>query len=355
MFPKTLDRRINRLFTFHLLFVFTLIGTAAIGLSFSLKALFEPFRSCPVLNIGFILFWFYAVVSACQLCLGLSTLSALGVRSWKSRHSATKSNPNNPGHLVDVKSLFVGRSRHMIGKSFQNNSQLQASYERVSRTCCCVNTGKCSDQTGWLQSITVLATALILGHMTTFIWSCSLQQELVGNRSTFPSRIMNLFIEAKVQSLEPQKTGSMSAAECWVRVQHELECCGPTNYTDWLVYNSTSQYDKLEDLPKSCFCSHQPVVCNQSNVIQVVDRYLYTDGCTHFLTLRMQRHSIALIIIAPFCTILLFITFLSDLIYTLRTAYMIVIYTENSACCVDAVKSEADDEDDATNSDSSFS
>ncbi|KAF6774106.1 hypothetical protein AHF37_05904 [Paragonimus kellicotti] len=268
MFPKTLDRRINRLFTFHLLFVLTLIGTASIGLSFSLRALFEPFRSCPVLNIGFVLFWFYAVVSTCQLCLGFSTLSALGVRSWKSHHSTTKSNLNDSGHLVGANSFFVGRSRYMIREGFQNNLPLEVSYERVSQTCCCVNTGKCSDHTGWLQSIAVLATALILGHMTTFIWSCSLQQELNGNRSTFPSRIMNLFIEAKVQSLDPQRTGSMSAAECWGRVQQELECCGPTNYTDWLVYNSTSQYDRLEYLPKSCFCSHQPLVCKQLNVIQ---------------------------------------------------------------------------------------
>ncbi|KAF8567364.1 hypothetical protein P879_09158 [Paragonimus westermani] len=191
--------------------------------------------------------------------------------------------------------------------------------------------------------------------MTTFIWSCSLQQELIGSQNTFASRIMNLFIEAKVQSLESQKTGSMSAAECWGRVQQKLECCGPTNYTDWLVYNSTNQYDTLEDLPKSCFCAHQPLVCKKLNVILVVDRYLYTDGCTFFLTVRMQRHSVALIIIAPLCAMLVLVTFLSDLIYTLRTAYLIVRHAENNAYPMDVVKSGEDCEDDIASSDSSFS
>ncbi|TGZ48044.1 hypothetical protein CRM22_010994 [Opisthorchis felineus] len=344
---ETLVRRVSMLPYFHLCFIFTLLISASFGLSFNVLAISERFRDCPVLNLSFVVFWFHGAICCIQLCLGVFTIVLLAAVSCSCPCPRQRmQSPRAMSHLVTAVGstgrFFVHQPAcfSVSGKPYPSTPLgigMPPEFEVTTVRGCCAHTLR-SQRMGWLQPVAVITVMLLVAHLATLIWACSLYMDLHSPQSSFASLVTNLFVEAKVtprDATPPQdKMYSLTVKECWHRIQTDLKCCGAIRFTDW-VTNSSSQgvtVSLLDVLPPSCYCSSSSVDLCQAPYTVALSKGMVTNlGCISPLRTRIGERFFTIIITAPATFVLVLTAFLIDLTFTLRTAHLLLSQSETSS------------------------
>ncbi|KAA3675902.1 uncharacterized protein DEA37_0004036 [Paragonimus westermani] len=130
----------------------------------------------------------------------------------------------------------------------------------------------------------------------------------------FSVDLRSVFIEAvrDFQSSMPNTSGQHNKAlVCWDKLQLDFQCCGYTGYIDWFQPNISGS------VPPSCICRE----CS-SRRVSVMGHLVFAMGCEEHV-----KNSLATMLSATqfYLAItfgLIIITFLTDLVYTLFTAYV---------------------------------
>ncbi|KAA0199608.1 hypothetical protein FBUS_08534 [Fasciolopsis buskii] len=362
MSSPNLKRRISTLPVCHALLVIILFISGALCLTLDIAVLSEKICNCPVINNNFVPFWVHAAVSILQLCLALFmlvTLITLGCRSVKNTQSMHLRFIRD--HLVGA----VGSTGQFIPIYTDTHPPLISDWEenrlaliRMTETdeicdCCgktcpilhCARRRNCTTRIGWLQPITLILVLILIGQTVILIWFCQQRSELTDPHTFFFSRVTNLFVEVKIDHLLRMVNRTIDSVQttdgqisrflypngdyCWSLIQNLFHCCGPSRYTDW-AWNSTmneSSVDFLNILPESCFCPSNPSgdqICKLQTAKYTSRGMLYTGGCLQPLAENLHGSYTVGMIIIPCSLSLLLLAFLCDLVYTLRTAKLVI-------------------------------
>lgn len=139
---------------------------------------------------------------------------------------------------------------------------------------------------------------------------------------------------------------------CWVQLQRKFECCGHTNYKNWITVNDITLSKNLTKHGlDSCSCQYKTegkcTIVNTVVNISLVNKYVFAGSCYDHLMAELEFNSTFLRVYPPVLIVIQIVCFIimSYFVNKIRNVNVIATYSakdDKSAFSTDVISEKLD-------------